>query len=112
MAVWYENLYMGAAAAPLYDQIYHSIEEEKYLPDVYLITIAAAVKDQLDCYESIQLFMPALRRRLKPIIGLAYGKEEAMSLLQTIAEDVYRETGGLRIRTYFEERLGNPHKED
>ncbi len=105
MAVWYENLYMGINAAPQYDRIYRSIEEEMYLPEVYLITIAAAEKDQLDAYESVQLWMPALRRRLQPIIGLALGKGEAMALLQDIVRDVYEETGDLHLRKYFEEKL-------
>lgn len=105
MAVWYENLYMGINAAPLYDQIYRSIEEEEYMPEVYLITIAAGEKDQLDSFQSIQLMMPALRRRLQPIIGVALGKEEAMTLLQDIARDVYEKTGDLYLRKYFEEKL-------
>lgn len=105
MAVWYNNLFMGANAAPLYEKIYRSIEDEKYLPGVYLITIAAGEKDQLDSYDSIQLMMPALRRRLQPIIGVALGKEEAMSLLQNIAQEVYKETGGLHMRAYFEKKF-------
>ena len=105
MAVWYSNLYMGEKAAPLYEKIYRSIEDEKYLPDVYLITIAGSDRDQLDLFHSIQLYMPALRRRLKPIIGVAIGREEGTALLQSIAADVYKETGGLYMRRYFEEKL-------
>jgi len=105
MAVWYSKLYIGEKAAPLYEKIYRSIEDEKYLPGVYLITIAGADKDQLDIFDSIRLFMPALRRRLKPVIGIAYGKDEALDLLRTIAENVRRETGSLYLRSYFEEKL-------
>ena len=112
MAVWYENLYMGINAAPLYDRIYRSIEEEIYLPEVYLITIASGSKDQLEAFESIQLMMPALRRRLQPIIGLALGKGEAMTLLQDIVRDVYEETGDLHLRKYFEEKLKEQKETD
>ena len=40
-----------------------------------------------------------------PIIGIALGKDEAYRLVRDIAADVYKYTGGLEIRRYFEEKL-------
>ena len=105
MAVWYEKLYMGQKAALMYDKIHKSVEKEKYIPGIYLITIAENPVEQLEIINSMSLYMPALKKRLMPIIGVASGYEEAMSLFQTIAEDVYEKTGKLALRQYFEEQL-------
>lgn len=105
MAVWYEKLYTGQKAAQMYDRIHKSVEEGHYIPGVYLITLAANQKEQLDIYDSIQLYLPALKKRLEPIVGIACGREEALSLFETIAGDVLAKTGGLRIRKYFEEEM-------
>lgn len=106
MAVWYDKLYTGANAALIYEKIHNSIESEQYIPGVYLITLASNEREQLDIYDSIQLYLPALKRRLEPIIGVACGHEEALSLFKTIADDVYSKTGRLMIRKYFEEMMG------
>lgn len=106
MALWYEKLYTGQNAALIYDKIHKSVEEERYIPGVYLITLSSNQNEQLDIYDSIQLYMPALRQRLSPIIGIACGNEEAMGVFQIIAEDVLQKTGGLRLREYFTKEMG------
>lgn len=105
MAIWYKQLYMGQKAANMYEKIHKSVEEGKYLPGIYLITIAENPADQLEIYNSISLYMPALKRRLMPIVGAACGYKEAISLFQTMAEDVYQKTGGFMLRKYFEEQI-------
>ena len=105
MAIWYDKLYTGSQAAKMYKSIHRSIEKEKYIKDVYLITIAAGDNDQLDVFDSIQLYMPALKRRLQPIVGIAYGKEEAIALVQTILMDVYKITGNYHVRKFFESEM-------
>ena len=105
MAVWYDKLYTGAQAAAMYKRIHKSIENEKYIKNVYLITIAEGDKDQLDVFDSVQLYMPALRRRLQPIVGIAYGRDEAISLVQAILKDVYKNTGNLYARKFFESEM-------
>ncbi len=105
MAQWYDKLYIGQKAALMFDRIYQSVEQERFLPGVFLITLSSNPKEQLDIFDSIYLYMPALRRRLQPVIGIAAGREEALTLFQAIAKDVYRKTNSLNIRAYFEERI-------
>lgn len=105
MAVWYDKLYIGENALPLCKEIRAGVEKGRYIPGIYLITLSSNDKEQLDIFDEIQLYMPALKRRLQPIIAIAAGKEEAMSLFCTIAGDVQRETGGLKIRQYFEKAI-------
>ena len=105
MAVWYDKLYTGQNASLIYDRIYKSVEEEQYVPGIYLITLSRNPVEQLEIYDSIQLVQPAFKKRLMPIIGIAAGKEEAMKLFVNIASDVLKKTNGLQIRRYFEERI-------
>lgn len=105
MAVWYDSLYVGQGAVHLHSAIYKSIETKTYIKGVYLITLASGQDDQLDVFDSFQLNSPYLSGHLMPIIGIALGKEEAYMLVKNIAEDVYKYTGGLEIRRYFEEKL-------
>ena len=105
MAIWYEKLYTGKNAGLMYSEIYKSVEEEQYIPGVYLITLSSNAAEQLDIYDSVQLYLPAVKKRLMPIIGVAAGKEEAMSLFKSIADDVWKNTRSLHIRKYFEERI-------
>lgn len=105
MAVWYDELYVGLGAAPLYQDIYKSIEKETYIKGVYLITLASGMNDQLDVYDSFMLNFSYHYRNIMPIIGIALGQEEAYRLVRDIAADVYKYTGGLEIRKYFEKKL-------
>ena len=105
MAVWYDELYVGQGAAPLYPNIYKSIEKKTYLKGIYLITLASGRNDQLDVYDSYMLNFSYLYRDIMPIIGIALGQDEAYRLVRDIARDVYKYTGGLEIRKYFEEKL-------
>ena len=105
MAIWYDKLYSGKKAALMYEQIHKSVEDEKYIPGVYLITLGFNPKDQLEIFNCLSLYLPAMKRRLMPIIGIASGYEEAISLFQLIAEDVYEKTGGFALRRFFEEQL-------
>ncbi len=105
MAVWYEELYVGQGAAFLYQDIYKSIETKTYIKGVYLITLASGQNDQLDVFDSIQLASPHLAGKMMPIVGIALGKTEAYTLVRDMAADVYKYTGGLEIRKYFEKKL-------
>ena len=105
MAVWYDELYVGLGASPLYPDIYKSIEKKTYIKGVYLITLASGKNDQLDVYDSFMLNFSYQYRNIMPIIGIALGKDEAYRLVRDIAADVYKYTGGLEIRRYFEEKL-------
>lgn len=106
MAVWYDKLYTGQNAGLIYDKIHKSVEDEHYIPGVYLITLAYNEKEQLDIYDSIQLYQPALKKRLQPIVGIASGNEEALKVFQVIADDVLKKTGHLRIREFFVKEMG------
>ena len=105
MAVWYEKLYVGRKAALVFDKIYQSVETGRFLPGIYLITLSANEREQLDLIDCVYLHAPAMKRRLMPVIGIAAGKKEAMELFRLIAAEVYEKTGSLWIRRYFEEKL-------
>ena len=105
MAVWYDELYVGQGAVHLYPDIYKSIETKTFIKGVYLITLASGESDQLDVYDSYFLNFSYSYRNIKPIIGIALGQDEAYQLVRDIAADVYKYTGGLKIRKYFEDKL-------
>ena len=56
---------------------------------------------RMDALHSYLKTQNALYRQNPFIVGIASGYEEAIELVQRIVEDIYRETGGFRVREYF-----------
>jgi hypothetical protein len=73
------------------------------MKDVYVISIAAG-NDQLDCMHCAFFKQKAIREYTGTVVGLAKGYEEALQLIQTMAEDSLRETGTANIKEYLSTR--------
>lgn len=101
---WYKNLYLGETIAPKAHQIVKKIKKQKFTPDVYVIALASNPKNQLDIIPSWELMQSGYPIEEVRIIGLAKGKKEATALVTTIVDEVYQQTGDVKIREYLKSK--------
>lgn len=79
-----------------------AVEAKKSLPGLYLIITAPDGPNQLEILESFLYYHQIKRGRQGKIVGIAYGMEEAKEQVRRMTEDVYRETGSVSLKAYFE----------
>lgn len=99
---WYENLYIGKNAQKESSVLIREIEKGSCPPQVYLLTLASSLQDQVEIISCRNLKFWYSRKKCPMILGLALGKEEALEVLQQIVQDVLQETGGVDIRSYVQ----------
>ena len=101
----YQNLYLGPNAAVNIDKIRKKAAEEKRMAGVYYISLASTPGNLLDIFHNGMLSQPLFSSvQCKDIVGVAEGKMEAVRLTETILKDIYDQTGGFDVRSYFKEQ--------
>ena len=76
----------------------------KYVPGIYVVTLSDNPGNILEILSTAVLTQRGARAICPPIVGIAKGKDGAVQMVQDIIEQVYRETGNLKIREYLENR--------
>ncbi|MBS6516841.1 MAG: hypothetical protein KH353_01385 [Clostridium sp.] len=99
---FYQHLYMGEQAAGKRFQILQSLRKRKIQSDLYVITPASGGNNLLDIYSCREIRKPWHEAEDPLIVGIAAGYEEACCLAGQIVSQVYRETGGFKVRQYLE----------
>ena len=102
MIVWSEKLYIGEHAERKCRRVQKKLETGKAVPGFFLITKPSNESNLFDILPAEALLFPYMKRQQIMVYGLAKGKEEAESMVVSMLEDVYRETGGLCCKEYFE----------
>ena len=98
---WYKNLYLGETIAPKARQIVNKIKKKKLTLDVFVIALASNPQNQLDVIPTWELLQPGYPTEEIGIIGIAQGKKEALELVTTIVDEVYQNTGDVKITEYL-----------
>ncbi|MCI5648661.1 MAG: hypothetical protein ACI4EG_02525 [Fusicatenibacter sp.] len=101
MINWYKNLYVGDTAQKRQKKLIDRIEHGKLVPDVWLITLSSNIQNHLDILPADFLKQPYLREHLPMIVGLAVSYEESLCVLEQIVNEVYQETGDVKIRQWL-----------
>ncbi len=102
---WYSGLYVGEKAKSKKDSLIQMAESGKTPFNTYLLALPFGEANQLEVLPAwdLKFWHEDDGRRLK-IVGLACGKKEALSLVRQITEDVFTQTGGVRLRDFFLEK--------
>lgn len=77
----------------------------KFQPGMHLITLASQPGNLLDIIPAYVLLQKHYPTENLSVVGLAGSRKEALSLVQTIIENVYQATGSFDVAAYMEERL-------
>lgn len=100
---WYRNLYLGPGAAPHIEKIREKAALKKVMAGVYYITPASVQGNLLDIFHNGMLRQTLFSDgQCTDVVGVAEGRMEAFRLAGRIIGDVYEETGGFDIRSYFQ----------
>lgn len=103
MIKWYHTLYMDDRISHKADKVKKAIEANKRTHDIYCIALASNENNLFDIMNVNELLFKHYRQSEIYIVGIAKGKESAKQLVLRMIEDVYRETGDVKARTYFSE---------
>lgn len=98
---YYKHLYLSEGLRKKKKKVIRKLDKKKFQLDVYLITLAAEEKNQLEICRSLLLLQPAYPQKEYFVVGIAKGYEEALELVEQIAAEVYNETEGADIRSYI-----------
>lgn len=98
---WAEHLYLSEKTAAKKDRIIKKANRGIGMVSIYLIALASNPENLFDIFHAAHLKQPAFYRKNPYIVGIAAGYDEALELVQQMVEDIYRETGGFRVREYF-----------
>lgn len=69
--------------------------------EITLITYAANGQDLFDLLPAKELKISYRKQQELYVLGMAGSKEEAIGLVQDMVMEVYKETGGFDVRSYF-----------
>ena len=104
--VWYRNLYCGRVAVARKDRLIEAIDRGDYPSGAYVILLPESENCQLEIMSARELRHSWIRSHCRMIVGLALGKTEAESMVETIAGDVWSARGDADIRAWLTEEHG------
>ena len=100
---YYKHLYL-AEGLKKKEKIIRKLEENKLQINIHVITLASNEKNQLEIYNSMVFLQPDFPYDDFLVVGLAKGYEDAVEIVEEIAQEVYNKTKGADIRSYILER--------
>ncbi len=96
-----DKLYFGSKASESKKSVLKDIKKGNYLPGVCIVTLPSNADNILDIIEVYTLQQPAINTEDITVVGIAFGKDEAMELVRVIVDDTYRELGEVDIIRYL-----------
>lgn len=102
MIEWYQNLYMDSIVADKTETYKHMAEDGLYhIPSLYCVAVAGNRNNLLDVISCNELRFSHYKRNKLNVVGLSTSYKEALELVKAIMMDVYSDTGGFNVRSYF-----------
>lgn len=83
------------------DRAISSINNSEVTFGIYCIAFASHPDNLFDILDANELLFPHYKKSEIRIVGIAKGKEEAVGLVKDMLLEVYNNTGGFDVRTYF-----------
>ena len=106
MIKWYPNLYLDEKATKKVEKLKSKIETGKPLFGVYCICLALNKNNLFDIIDVNELLFRYYKQKQLTIIGLAYGRESAVRLIEKISLDIYQHTDNFEPEIFFFDYLG------
>ena len=102
--IWYDKLYVGESIVHKTKKIKWKIMHNAGQIGIYVITLASNRQNLLGIIPSYELMQRGYPKREMVIVGLAKGYDEAVEVVASIVDEVYRNTGTFAVRTYLAEK--------
>lgn len=103
MLRWQRDLLIGETVKKP-KKIKKKLNNGKFVCGIYLLTLSGNPSDLLDIIPAAMLLQKSFYGICPKIIGMANGKEEALEMVRSLIDAVYRETGTFEIAEYLENR--------
>lgn len=101
---FYKNLYVSASLQKKKDRLIEKLKAGKYPLTVYLLVMLEGSENQIEFYPAALLYQKIIPKEGLFVVGLAFGHEDAVYLVEDIVREVYEKTGDADIRTYIMEQ--------
>lgn len=101
MMKWNRVIFYGPKAQLDSKRLTRAMKHKRWIPSVYLVVSATDRDNKIEIYETPQLAQPVFAKREFLVLGVAVGYGEAMDLVCTIVDDIYRSTGGINVEEYL-----------
>lgn len=105
--IWYRDMYIGEQMQKHQSEVRRKLRLGIGTVRAFLIMMPSNPDNSLDIINAAYLKQPYYRKRKNRVVGMAYSYEEALQVVQTIVEEVYRETRGMDIKQYICAKQGN-----
>ena len=97
MLKWQENFLAG-------ESVKDPENSGKPVLGIYLLTLAENPVNLMDIIPAAMLIQKSFYGICPKIIGMAKGKEEALEMVRSLIDEMYRETGTFATAEYIENR--------
>lgn len=85
-------------------KIMRAIDTGKIRPGVYCITLSSNPQNLLDIINVNEFKFPYYGKIDIYALGLAFGRENAIILVMQMLDEVYQNTGDVKVREYYQDR--------
>ena len=103
MLKWQENFLTGESVKDS-EKIKKKLNSGKLVPGIYLLTLSENPLNLMDIIPAAMLIQRSFYGICPKIIGMAKGKEEALEMVRSLIDEMYRETGTFAAAEYIENR--------
>ena len=100
---WYRKMYLSDSLADRGGQIMEEMEAGRFSPKIWVVSIPAGEKDQLDIRKASALAYHGLWESIPMIVGLAGSWKEAVGLVKQITEDCLKARSDAMLRSFLSE---------
>lgn len=98
---YYKYLYISDSLKSKKDKIIQKLNKNKLQFDVFLVTLPRTKHNQLEIINSQILLQPSYPKEDLFVVGIFSSYDEAVEMIETIAQKVYSDMQGIDIRNYI-----------
>lgn len=96
------NLYLSDNITPKrFNRIKKNLAKKAFTPDIYLITISANPRDNLDIFNSYQLKQSHFDSYHFTVVGIALDYFSAVALVENIVNDCLKKRNDLLLKEFL-----------
>jgi len=98
---YYKNLYVSKDLVDKKNKIIQKLNQNEIMWNTYVIALAKGEQNHLEFFDSMLLKQDIIAARDLFVVGIAFGYDEALILVEEITREVYDRTKGADIRNYI-----------
>jgi len=104
MIVWADELYYDQHVKRRRRRIMRAVQRDKLVPGIFCITLSSNPQNLLDVVRMDLVKHSYEKHDSIYVLGLAFGRMSALELVTQIVDEVYQNTGDVKLREYYQDR--------